>query len=51
MVLFLKLLVQNISSVYLEKDFILLLFPGNSPSDTEMEIPDSMKQLLRGMLD
>ena len=51
MVLFLKLLVQNISSVYLEKDFILLLFLGSSLNDTEMEIPESMEQLLRGMLD
>ena len=51
MVLFLKFLVQNISSVYLEKDCILLLFLGSTLNDIEMEILESMEQLLRGMLD
>ena len=51
MVLFLKLLVQNINSVYPEKDYILLWFLGSPLSDIEIEIPKSMEQLLGGMLD
>ena len=50
MALFLKLPVQNISSMYPEKNCILLLFRGSPLSDTEMEIPKSMEQLLGGML-
>ena len=51
MVLFLKLLVQNISSVYPGNDCILLKFPGSPLSDIEMEISKSMEKLLGGMLD
>ena len=49
--LLLRLLVQNISSVYQEKDCILLSFPRGPLSDIETENLDSMKQLLGGMLD
>ena len=49
--LYLNLIVHNISSMYPEKDCILLLFPGGPLSDTEMEIPESMEQLLGGMID
>ena len=46
-----KLSVHNISSVYPEKNCILLGFPGSPLSDIETEIPESMGQLLGGMLD
>ena len=49
--LFLNLIVPNISSKHQEKDCILLRFLGGPLSDTEMEIPKSMEQLLRGMVD
>ena len=48
---FLNLIVLNISSVYPEKDYILLLFLGGPLSDTKMEITESMEQLLGGMID
>ena len=49
--LFLKLIVLNINSLYPERGCILLLFTGGPLSDIEMEIPKSIEQLLGGMLD
>ena len=49
--LFLNLIVPNISSMYPEKNCMLLRFPGGPLSNTEMEIPESMEQLLGGMID
>ena len=46
-----KLIVQNISGAYREKECIMLWFLGSPLSDTEMEIPESMEQLLGGMLE
>ena len=49
--LFLKLIVLNISSLYPERGCILLCLLGGPLSDTELEIPESIEQLLGGMLD